>query len=693
MLEEAQKHLTYYFGHPDFRPGQRAVLERVFANQNSMGVMPTGGGKSVCYQIPSLLLSGVTLVISPLISLMKDQVDELREAGISATYINSSLSQEEVRSRMDNIHMGLETLVYIAPERLEAPSFLRMLQRLPVSMIAVDEAHCLSQWGHDFRPSYRRIPELISSLESSPVVLALTATATPQVTSDICRELSIDPGAVVQTGFSRENLSFAVEKGVDRDAYILDYIRRDPEASGIIYCATRKEVDRIHGHLVKNGVSCGRYHGGMDQEERRSMQESFVYDDTKVIAATNAFGMGINKSNVRFVIHRNMPRTVENYYQEAGRAGRDGSPSRCILLFSPQDVQIQQFLIDQSQMADERKQQEYSKLQQMLHYCHTEDCLQNYMIRYFGDHPDQPCGRCSTCVDDRSLEDITKEAQMVFSCIRRMGERFGKTMVVQVLTGSSNQKLRDLGFHRLTTYGLMKGKTQKDCAQLIDFLAASQYLYLSGGAYPVLKLGEAVIPVLKGETRVERKTVRTSPAAQPVEDPLFQELRTLRRELAKEHGVAPYMVFSDKTLQDMCREMPRTQEEMLQVRGVGQSKWDAHGEAFLKKIHEFSITESASKVKSFVQTASMYQDGRTVEDICSERGLKETTVLQHLLEALDEGWEIDLEELTDPGEIEEVAEAIDRIGLDNGLKAIKETVDESISYFTIQLVANDYVRV
>ncbi|CAM3834405.1 DNA helicase RecQ [Alkalicoccus chagannorensis] len=689
MHEAAQK-LKEHFGYESFRDGQEALLDRVFHNTNTMGIMPTGGGKSITYQIPSLLLPGITLVISPLISLMKDQVDELKEAGIHATFINSSLSAAETQSRLESVRIGVYKLVFVAPERLEAPSFLRMLKQCPVSLLAVDEAHCLSQWGHDFRPSYRRIPGLIEELPSDPVVLALTATATPTVTEDICASLGIAEKHVVKTGFARDNLSFFVEKGVDRDRYLIDYISRDPASSGIIYCATRKEVERVYAMLLKKGISIGRYHGGMEPEERRAAQEAFVYEETNIIVATNAFGMGINKSNVRFILHQNMPRTVESYYQEAGRAGRDGGPSDCILLFSPQDVQIQQFLIEQSQMSEERKQQEFTKLQQMVHYCHTEACLQQYMIHYFGDISTEVCGRCSTCLDERETEDITRDAQMVFSCVRRMGERFGRTMTAQVLTGSKNQKIQSFRFDRLTTFGLMKDRTQKEVSQLIDYLSASGYLRLTGGAYPQLALAEAARPVLQGEENVSRKKIR-QPVRRTEEHPLFSLLRALRTSLAKDHGTAPYMIFSDQTLHDMCSRLPETEADMLEVKGVGQNKYDSYGKDFLDVIQTYQQQQSSESRRSFEDTALLYQTGMAFDSICEARGLKTATVENHLLEALEAGWDLDMYRLVEEEDLDAVAEAIDRVGTEDGLKAVRDAAGD-VSYFAVKLMIHDFIQ-
>ncbi|MGJ9385100.1 DNA helicase RecQ [Salipaludibacillus sp. CF4.18] len=707
MLLEAEQLLKKHYGYDEFRKGQKEILGKVFSHKNTMGVMPTGGGKSICYQIPSLVFDGVTLVISPLISLMKDQVDELHEAGIDATFINSSLGYEEVRERIQGIQQGTYPLVYVAPERLESASFSHLLQSLPIALVAVDEAHCLSQWGHDFRPSYLRIPELIEQIASSPAVLALTATATPEVTKDICKSLSIHSDDVVQTGFARKNLSFHVMKGVDRDVYIKDYLKRNPSHSGIIYAATRKEVERLHDRLHQQGVAVGKYHGGLSTDDRRRMQEEFVYDQTQVMVATNAFGMGINKSNVRFVIHAQMPRNIESYYQEAGRAGRDGEDSACILLFSAQDIRIQQFLIDQSSMEDDRKANEYAKLQAMVNFCHTENCLQAYILAYFKDTNIKPCGRCSECVDDRETVDVTKEAQMVFSCIKRMGERFGKTMVAQVLVGSANQKVKDFSFQKLTTYGLLKNRTQKDVSQFIDYLVASQYLALTSGNFPVLQLTENVVPVLKGEVNVVKKQA-IQPKQIQKSDPLFEKLRELRRQLAKTHEVAPYMVFSDQTLNELCSKLPETEAEMLEVKGVGQTKLDTYGKPFLTTISVYlkespkqqavqqtkkadGIGLEKDETPSFIKTYELYKEGRTLEEIEQLRAIKKTTVQSHLLQAADEDYDVNFDSLIDVAQLPLIEEVVDRIGLEDGLKPLKDALPEEVDYFTIKAFVNDYL--
>ncbi len=576
--------LKQYFGYDEFRPGQKEIIQKVIDQENVLGIMPTGSGKSICYQLPSLLLDGITVVVSPLISLMKDQVDAANQLGIPATFINSSLDGYETARRFQEIDRQQYCLLYIAPERFIMPDFIQAMNRWNVCMIAIDEAHCISQWGHDFRPSYLQMAKQLDQLPNRPVIVALTATATIQVAADIKRLLKIPDGNHIQTGFGRENLRFQVVKDQKKEQYLVEYLKINKNQSGIIYAATRKEVDRIYHLLKKFGFSIGRYHGGLKENERTAMQEAFLYDRLQLIVATNAFGMGINKSNVRFVIHYQIPGSLEAYYQEAGRAGRDGLSSEAILLFAPQDIQVQKFFIQQSQREEEQKQKEYEKLKAMTEYAYIESCLQQYILNYFGE-TSSPCNRCGNCLDDRKIVEVTTQAQMVLSCLKRMGENYGKQMLMKVLAGSKEQKLRALGFERLSTYGLMKNQSQKETMQLIEYLISNGYLLTVNGEYPILKVTERGIQVLKGQEAVYRKEPKKVQQLSDEEtDTLFEVLRELRTDLASEAGVPPYVVFSDSTLKEMSRIRPSSRLEMLQIKGVGQSKLDKYGEAFLSRI-------------------------------------------------------------------------------------------------------------
>lgn len=586
MEAAAQQILKQYFGYDAFRPGQQQIIEQILSGRDTLGIMPTGGGKSLCYQIPALLGRGVTLVISPLISLMKDQVDALTNSGIPATYINSSLTFQESGIRLSGARQGRYKLVYIAPERLELPGFMHTLEQMNVDLVAVDEAHCISQWGHDFRPSYRQIATMIDQFSKRPVVTALTATATPRVTEDICRLLGIPQDHVVATGFARDNLFFQVVSGQNPARFLRDYLKANRDQPGIIYAATRKEVDRLHEALQKEGFAAGKYHAGMSEEARAANQERFLYDDLSVLIATNAFGMGINKSNVRYVIHYNMPRNIEAYYQEAGRAGRDGGKSDCILLFSPQDIRLQKFFIDQSEMEDALKDEEYRKLEQMIGYCHTETCLQSYILRYFGEREAVSCGHCGNCLDTRGKSDISETAQKILSCVRRLRERYGKTMVTKVLAGASDQKVLSFKLDRVSTYGIMKEQPQRQISELIDFLTAEGYLTQQGGAYPVLKLTERAIPVLKGEIKVFKKG-KVRAVQLEVHNELFETLKKIRKELAQKEYVPPYIIFSDQSLREMSAQLPQTDRDFLMIKGVGQQKLEKYGQAFMEAIAAF----------------------------------------------------------------------------------------------------------
>jgi ATP-dependent DNA helicase RecQ len=600
MKAAALDALKTYYGYDSFRSGQEKLIEAILDGRDVLGIMPTGAGKSICYQIPALLLDGVTIVVSPLISLMKDQVDSLNAAGIEATYINSSLSARETSERMRDVAAGHYKLLYIAPERLESEHFRAMIRRLEVPLIAVDEAHCVSQWGHDFRPSYMTIVRVLQDIEPRPVMAAFTATATDVVKDDIVERLKLREPARVTTGYARSNLAMSVVRGADKRDFVERYIREHSDQAGIIYASTRREVESVYSFVRGLGVPVGKYHAGLSEEERAETQEAFQRDDLQIIVATNAFGMGIDKSNVRYVIHNNMPKNLEAYYQEAGRAGRDGDPGECVLLFSAQDVVTQKFFIEQSEADEERKRNDYRLLNDMVQYAHTGDCLQLAIVRYFGEENGQACGTCGNCTDTRESKDVTEEAKFIFACISEMKQRFGVTLTAKVLRGANDAKIKQFNFDRLRSYGRLKHMAEKPLVQLIHALVADGYLRMSDTAYPVVQLMEPVLAVMRGEAQVYQKVEPDTPPASrsrsrgsgsgssaPVANAeLFNALRQLRKRIADAEGLPPFVIFHDATLREMCEAMPETEREMRGVKGVGAAKYEKYGRAFLELIQE-----------------------------------------------------------------------------------------------------------
>ncbi|PFC07061.1 DNA helicase RecQ [Bacillus cereus] len=698
MFTKAQELLASYFGYSSFRRGQDETIKNVLDGKDTVCIMPTGGGKSICYQIPALVFEGTTLVISPLISLMKDQVDTLVQNGISATYINSSISIAEANQRIQLAKQGHYKLLYVAPERLDSMEFVDQLIDMKIPMIAIDEAHCISQWGHDFRPSYLHIHRILDYLPEKPLVLALTATATPQVRDDICNTLEINQENTIMTTFERENLSFSVIKGQDRNAYLADYIRQNQKESGIIYAATRKVVDQLYEDLMKAGVSVSKYHAGMSDSDRNEQQELFLRDEVSVMVATSAFGMGIDKSNIRYVIHYQLPKNMESYYQEAGRAGRDGLDSTCILLYSSQDVQVQRFLIDQS-TGESRFSNELEKLQNMTDYCHTEQCLQSFILQYFGEEPKEDCGRCGNCTDNRESIDVTRESQMVLSCMIRTNQRFGKQMIAQVLTGSKNKKVIEFNFHTLPTYGLLSNRSVKEVSEFIEFLISDELIAVEHGTYPTLKVTEKGKEVLLGKENVLRKErVETRQIVQ--DHPLFEVLREVRKEIAQGEGVPPFVIFSDQTLKDMCVKMPQNDSELLTVKGIGEHKLVKYGSHFLQAVQHFIEenpnyaetikTEVISERKksgkasanSHLETYEMYKQGIDLNEIAKERNLSRQTIENHLIRCYEDGMEVDWQSFV-PAEYESLIETAVQ-NAEGGLKSIKEQLPNEVSYFMIR---------
>ena len=593
--------LHKYYGYTSFRKGQENIITSIINKEDVLAIMPTGGGKSICYQVPALCLDGITIVISPLISLMKDQVDALKTMGVKARLINSSLSNSEYNEALEEIENDECKIIYIAPERLDSMDFVNIIRGKNISQVAIDEAHCVSQWGHDFRVSYKKIPYFINRLDKRPIVTAFTATASNEVREDIINILNLHNPAVYITGFDRENLSINIVKSSSKNKYTLDYVENHKNESGIIYASTRKEVETIYEGLLKRNYSVAKYHAGLSNEARKEYQENFINDDIKIMVATNAFGMGIDKPNIRWVLHYNMPQSIENYYQEIGRAGRDGEDSECVLLFSPGDVHTQKYLVEVGIENPERKRVQYKKLQQMVDLVYSNTCYRKNILNYFGETFLEDCNNCSNCLNEGEVVDKTLDAQKVISCIARMKRSFGATMIIDVLRGSKNKKVLDLGFDTLTTYGIMKNYSNEDLKTFINTLVSHGFLDVvenigPRGSFPTIKLNEQSLKVIRQEIKVEFKEDKVT-KSRYVENELYEMLVSLRSEIAKEEGIAPYMVFGDATLKNMASVYATNKEEMLNISGVGQIKYEKYGKRFEDIIEKYIEEKNIDKSK------------------------------------------------------------------------------------------------
>ena len=614
-LDRARQVLSDVFGYDTFRPGQESVIAAILAGRDVMAVMPTGAGKSLCYQIPALVLPGITLVVSPLISLMQDQVGALLQNGVRAAYINSSLTERQITLALHNAARGVYRIVYVAPERLMTPNFLAFAKSAPVSQVVVDEAHCVSQWGQDFRPGYLRIEPFIRELPGRPRVSAFTATATESVRQDIIRLLCLRDPFCAATGFDRPNLFFEVRRGGDRNAELLRFLQEHRGQSGIVYCGTRKGVEEVARMLVAEGIDAVGYHAGMDDETRQLAQEDFVSDRVPVIVATNAFGMGIDKSNVSFVVHYNMPKDLESYYQEAGRAGRDGEDAVCCLLYQPADVRLNNFLIEHSMEASELDEQTQAvvldrareRLRQMTFYATTTGCLRTKILRYFGETPKKAhCGNCSACMTGMSERDVTRQAGQIVSCAIALKGRFGKGTLVSVLLGREDARVRDKELDRLSAFGCLRDEGEGNVRTMIEELVADEALTVTEGEYPRVKAGPRAMELLRGDEPVHMTLGEPGSAAPrerrvqqklPVDKALFSRLAALRREIAEEQHVPPFIIFTNATLRDMAQKRPGTRAEMLRVAGMGTGKYDRYGRAFLDEIERYQMEQEVSHAR------------------------------------------------------------------------------------------------
>lgn len=702
--------LKKYFGYDNFRAGQAEIISHILDKEDCLGIMPTGAGKSICYQIPAMIFEGVTVVISPLISLMKDQVDSLNHVGIPATYINSSLTENEYLQTIQNIYHGMYKIIYVAPERFFSDTFISMLNFLNISMVAIDEAHCVSQWGHDFRPSYCEISKVISGLNKRPVIVSFTATATKVVKDDIIKLLDLRTPFVLTTGFDRTNLYFGVETPENKNEFLLKFLEEHKNMSGIIYCSTRKTVDEVYERLINCGYKVSKYHAGMTEKNRTISQDDFVYDRTEIMVATNAFGMGIDKSNVRYVIHYNMPSDLESYYQEAGRAGRDGDRAECVLLFSRADVVTNKFLIEHS--SEGNHSNEYQKLNEIVDYCNTSKCLRSYILEYFGETPKfDNCKFCSNCNSEIEITDITVDSKKILSCIKRMHERFGAGFVTDVLKGSKSARLKSFGFDSLSTYGIMSDYSRDTIRDLISFLVAEGYVKSIGDKYPILALDVKANNVLFSDAQVvikkkiERilkpeKNSKNDFESLPFDSDLFEILRELRMDVASKNNVPPFIIFADVSLKQMSTYYPTDVDSMLKISGVGAFKLEKYGDIFIEAIRDYVQEHDIKKVDilerprikntptpkpdtKLVSYELFTKDGKTIKEIAEIRELTVRTIEGHLLDCFENGMDIDLESVANSKFENEIYSAISKCSSAK-LREIKDMLPDEVSYFDIK---------
>lgn len=708
-MQLAKELLKKHFGYENFRQGQEDIISHILNMEDCLGIMPTGAGKSICYQIPAMIFDGVTIVVSPLISLMKDQVDNLNQVGIPATFINSTLSSFDYAQTINNVLNNVYKIIYIAPERLATDSFLNLLKQLNVSMFAIDEAHCVSRWGHDFRPSYTEIANIILNLDTRPVVTAFTATATEIVKEDIIGLLHLQTPFTLTTGFDRPNLYFSVETPINRKQFLSDYVKNNQDKSGIIYCLTRKTVDSIYDDLLEFGIAVSKYHAGMSEKQRTSNQNDFVYDKTCVMVATNAFGMGIDKSNIRYVLHYNMPRDLESYYQEAGRSGRDGDNANCILLFNRSDIVTNKLLIEQGN-PNQNHSNEYEKLNDMVDYCNTDKCLRKYLLEYFGETPDfDECDNCGNCNSEIEVTDITTDSKKILSCIRRMNERFGMGLVTDVLKGSNSAKIRSLGFDSLSTYGLMKDYSKDTIKNIISFLISEGYIISTGDKYPILSLSASASDILfkNKSVFIKKKIEKISTSTNhnktkntnnnfsienlQYDENLFALLKSVRMEIAKNLHVPPFIVCADISLKQMSTFFPLTVESLLKIHGIGAHKVEQYGEVFLNAISnyvmenniDFSSIVKEKKEETHITTYNLYNSGKSIDEIANIRELTKTTIENHLLKCYENDLDIDLTKCINTQYENDIISAITKLGSEK-LRPLKDILPEEVSYFDIK---------